>query len=1314
MPEATRWAPARLRFALAPRASRLLRARDRIRDYLTLYCCDQETIDDVVAAVEEACTNVIRHSGSQEEIEIRLGFRGDELEVLVKDRGCGFDVAAFDPGRVPDFLATGGRGLFMISRLCDEMELRREGGVEVRMIKRAVALRETLILESGLGDIGQHPHSAHRDTRLRALLEEIDEAFIALDWEYRCVHANEAALCMTGKALSELLGRRPWDLRPAFVDAPATSAMREAMELGRPSVCEFRSPADGSWYEARVYPTPAGMAAYFREISARKNIEAEREQLIAAKQESARLATALNEINDQIHSSLAVEEIMRRALEGAARALSADAGTIELREAGRWVVRLQHRLRKQDVGTSLAGADSPVASAATARGAPVAVADLAASEEMNGGFVRSRGLKSVLAVPFTVTGADVGVLLLYHKKRTHAFDGAEVDFAGLLGSSLSLALKNSHLYQAEQEAQRQARHELEISGVLLDASAVVAEWTELHPMLDRLGDVLLRSAAHSRVIIGLWDEACKQMTTVVSKGRHPIPLSTMRLDEMSPRARKMIKTRKSILIDYARARDDRLRELATQRLLRYALAVPVLARGRLVATITVDTPGENQAFSEREVALVQSVADQAAVAIDNARLVAAGQAELARTTLLKEIAAIGASTLDLEDLAQSALLTAQRLLGATTGILFVVDDAAGVLRSLANFGIAEEVLDEVRELPLGRETSGTRMALSGDLVTHYSDGVPDTAAHLRRVTGTAGSGWVIVPVKVRRKTLGTLGLSFATARPFLDDELALFQSLADQLGVAMDKARLFAAERELRERAERHEAALLCSEETARKAEERYRTLFNTLIEGFCIIEMVFDAQGAPVDYRFLEVNPVFEDDFGWQGARGKLVRELAPDHDAHWFEIYGRVALTGEPARFMAPATAAGRYYDVSAFRVGGAESREVGILFSDITQRKRAEAESQRLLTDCQAQAEELAGHAGLAEALNAIDNLVHSTLDFDEIMQRALDEGAQALDADAGTIEIREGSFWVVHYQHGLAGADAELRRPDMESPIARRTALRREPFTIADVKATAEVDAGFMRKHALRSVLAVPLLAHDAVGGCLLFYGKSPRVFGDSEIDFGRKLGATVSLAAESARLLRAQVEAQRRAEQELETTRLLLEAAESLAESLALSDILATLARIVLDVGGHARVTVSLWQEESGWLEVALSLGQSSLPHGVRIGLADLCASARRAIAERAAVTIDYDALQPGRRGFADAVPSRLALNVPLYSGKRLVGLLTTDDAGARKEFGEREVRLIEGVAAQAAVAIDNARLLAEVAQRERFNAALNEINGAPP
>ena len=128
-------------------------------------------------------------------------------------------------------------------------------------------------------------------------------------------------------------------------------------------------------------------------------------------------------------------------------------------------------------------------------------------------------------------------------------------------------------------------------------------------------------------------------------------------------------------------------------------------------------------------------------------------------------------------------------------------------------------------------------------------------------------------------------------------------------------------------------------EDRLRRSEERYRTLFSTLIEGFCIIEVIFDSDDRPSDYRFLEINPAFEAQTGLQNAQGRLMRELAPDHEAHWFEIYGNVALTGQSLRFVKEAKALGRWFDVSAYRVGGPESRYVAILFNDVTKSKQAE---------------------------------------------------------------------------------------------------------------------------------------------------------------------------------------------------------------------------------------------------------------------------------------------------------------------------------------------------------------------------------------
>jgi len=74
-------------------------------------------------------------------------------------------------------------------------------------------------------------------------------------------------------------------------------------------------------------------------------------------------------------------------------------------------------------------------------------------------------------------------------------------------------------------------------------------------------------------------------------------------------------------------------------------------------------------------------------------------------------------------------------------------------------------------------------------------------------------------------------------------------------------------------------------------------------------------------------------------------MRELAPAHEEHWFEMYGKVALTGEPARFINEARALNRWYDVHAYRVGEPKQRRVAIVFDDFSDYKRAEEQLQKL---------------------------------------------------------------------------------------------------------------------------------------------------------------------------------------------------------------------------------------------------------------------------------------------------------------------------------------------------------------------------------
>ena len=126
-----------------------------------------------------------------------------------------------------------------------------------------------------------------------------------------------------------------------------------------------------------------------------------------------------------------------------------------------------------------------------------------------------------------------------------------------------------------------------------------------------------------------------------------------------------------------------------------------------------------------------------------------------------------------------------------------------------------------------------------------------------------------------------------------------------------------------------------------KKIEKQYLTLFNSIDEGFCTVDVIFDDNNKPIDYRFLEINPAFEGQTGLIKAEGKLMRDLAPDHEEYWFEIYGKIALTGKPMRFVNEAKALNRWYDVYAFKIGDDEDREVAILFNDITKFKETENE-------------------------------------------------------------------------------------------------------------------------------------------------------------------------------------------------------------------------------------------------------------------------------------------------------------------------------------------------------------------------------------
>ncbi len=165
------------------------------------------------------------------------------------------------------------------------------------------------------------------------------------------------------------------------------------------------------------------------------------------------------------------------------------------------------------------------------------------------------------------------------------------------------------------------------------------------------------------------------------------------------------------------------------------------------------------------------------------------------------------------------------------------------------------------------------------------------------------------------------------------------------------------------------------AETALRQSEERFRTILETVDAAFAIVQVIFDEQDEPIDYRFLEANPAFERQAGVD-LRGKRVKEFAPELERFWFETYGHVAKTGEPATFENYANTFERWFDVRAVRVGNPAQRQIAILFSDVTERRAA----QERLRVSEALARENVERVQLALAAGAIIGTWHWDLPTD----------------------------------------------------------------------------------------------------------------------------------------------------------------------------------------------------------------------------------------------------------------------------------------------------------------------------------------------
>ncbi|MBL0922990.1 MAG: PAS domain-containing protein [Sphingomonadaceae bacterium] len=396
-------------------------------------------------------------------------------------------------------------------------------------------------------------------------------------------------------------------------------------------------------------------------------------------------------------------------------------------------------------------------------------------------------------------------------------------------------------------------------------------------------------------------------------------------------------------------------------------------------------------------------------------------------------------------------------------------------------------LDDFGDQWLGYYRSGTTVVVEDvDTDPRFSD--------QERIAWSSRGAYacLAVPLLKGGKLRAILALNNSSPRVWAPADIALAEDVADRTWDAVERARADTVADESRAR--------------LRASEHKYRTLFENIETGFCIIRMKFDPHGNAVDYRLEEVNPAFEKQTGLNDVVGKWVSNAIPGLEQHWFDAYGTVAKTGKPARFENFAEPFGRWYDVYAHPMGEPDSHCVAVFFHDVTERKNAAA-ALRLAEERQAYllafSDYLRPFGDAAQIKMAAGEFLGKHLDANRVIYFEVDGSDYVAEGDyANGVENVSGRYPIESFGEQLFET---YRRGEV---AVSHDCLSDPTLSHAERNAFRAVEIG--------AYIGVPLVKNDELIGGLAVHSARPRRWTDEEILRVTKAADRIWAAVERAR------------------------------------------------------------------------------------------------------------------------------------------------------------------------------------------------------